>query len=296
MNSFDSLHWEASPDSPAGRPTLDPRLEALRTRLREARERRGGCPPWEELRSDHLPGGSRRDGRGARAAHLAECHYCSEQIHAWKQSFDHEADRLEAIELGLVRGLLAGARRIVGLGGHPAAGAAPAAVPAPAQSATARPALRLVPAPQATPTTPVAPASPAAQPIPAPTAASAAPGELRLLVVVAPEGSEPPENVALCAAVLEAETVIVPALEELDGDPDLPRVCGLVLAGDSRDPAGWKDWLKQARTRVPGKPVALLAGAAGAPRGAVPASFGDVVVGFSEPAERLLVVLEPRLR
>src|SRR5687767_11910136 len=91
-------------------------LLALRQRLRAARAERGACPPWEELRDDLLPGGGGRASRAERMAHLEICHYCDANVKEWEKSLDHTSDALEAIEKGVARGVVAGAKRLVSIG------------------------------------------------------------------------------------------------------------------------------------------------------------------------------------
>src|SRR5689334_22406504 len=91
----------------------DAELLALRDRLRQARAERGGCPPWEDLKADLLPGGAQREGREARQAHLAICPYCGEHVKEWKKTFDYESDRLGAIEKGVAQGIMRGAAGLV---------------------------------------------------------------------------------------------------------------------------------------------------------------------------------------
>src|SRR5690349_24659931 len=96
------------------RPTpRDAEWLALRDRLRQARAERAGCPPWEDLKADLLPGGAQREGREARQAHLAICPYCGEHVKEWKRTFDYESDRLGAIEKGVAQGIMRGAAGLV---------------------------------------------------------------------------------------------------------------------------------------------------------------------------------------
>src|SRR5438128_2680705 len=98
-------------DSPD--PNFEGRLAALRLQLKKARDERGGCPSWEDLRADLLPGGKNRPGRAERLAHRAICPYCETHVKEWERSVDHAADTLAAVERGVVRGLAGGARGLV---------------------------------------------------------------------------------------------------------------------------------------------------------------------------------------
>src|SRR5690349_10212996 len=117
-------------------PGFEERLAQLRSRLKSARAERGGCPPWEELRADLLPGGKNRPGRTDRLAHRAICPYCDTHVREGAQSFEHTADTLEAVERGVVQGLAGGARQLVRRLAQPRAAAGP---PAPAPDAAPAP-------------------------------------------------------------------------------------------------------------------------------------------------------------
>jgi hypothetical protein len=191
-------------------PPHDPEADllALRQRLREARAERGACPPWEELRDDLLPGGGSRAGRAERVAHLELCPYCDAQVKEWERSLDRTSDALEAIEKGVARGVVAGAKRLVSIARpsdpaptapppppappRPPAAKAPAAAPAPAAAAKSA---KLPASPKPAP----APA-PAAAPTPGPAKAKGLPGRSR----VQPASSPPAPAVA---APVRAEPV-----------------------------------------------------------------------------------------
>src|SRR5688500_19316682 len=66
--------------------SFDSLLESLRERTLQAREERGSCPTWDELRADLLPGGGQRPGREERQVHLALCHICQSYVDDWKRS------------------------------------------------------------------------------------------------------------------------------------------------------------------------------------------------------------------
>jgi len=278
-------------------PSIDPKdidLLALRERLRQARLERGGCPPWEEIKADLVPGGANRPGREERQAHLAICPYCGEHEREWRNSFDFDADRLAAIEKGVATGIL-GIARTFGLGAPEkrTKAAAPAA-PAPGRAEeNEEPAPAPVPAYQQRMYTPPAEiADPVAElPVAVPSPAAVA----RMIVVEMADGRTPPPSVYLCAQVLEAEVAQVDSIDELVGDPDLPLVCGVVLGG-SRKPDSWPDAVRHARRIVPKRPVILLATyGVEAPAGARRA-LGEALQSESDPAERLLLALDPELR
>jgi hypothetical protein len=281
-------------------PAFQEHLAALRRALKRARDERGACPPWEELRDDLLPGGGKRPGRGERLTHLEACPYCDAHRREWEKSFDRTADALAAVERGIVTGLAGGAKGIVQrlakarsrerapAPAPPTAGAAPAAPPSSAPTAPAPPATYLVGPPgQANP-----PAMPAAF-APAPMPGGAAPQ--RILVVEMADRRTPPESVFLCAAVLEAEVAIVDDVRELANDPDLVLVCGIVLGG-VRPPADWPTAVRAARDLAPGRPVVLLTAFGAEPTKGARRALGDSLIGEDEPAERLLLALDRTLR
>jgi hypothetical protein len=281
------------PDRPPA-PINDPKdadLLALRERLRQARSERGRCPSWDELKADLVPGGAHRPGREERQAHLAICPYCGEHEREWRNSFDFDADRLAAIEKGVATGIL-GIARTLGLGGPGGQGkgtktAAPA--PAPAEEDSVLPA----PVHQQRMYTP--PADIAEPALAIPVAAPDPAGLARMIVVEMADGRTPPPSVYLCAQVLEAEVAQVDSIDELVGDPDLSLVCGVVLGG-SRQPDSWPDAVRHARRIVPKRPVVLLATyGVEAPAGARRA-LGESLQSESDPAERLLLALDPELR
>ncbi len=262
-------------------PGFDERLRALRARLKSARDERGGCPPWEELRADLLPGGRGRPGREARLTHLAACPYCDTHVGEWKRSFDHTADALAAVERGVVTGLAGGARDLVRrFARRPSAGAPPATPP---------PESPVPPVSRPTPPVPH-PAPPApARPAPAPLTAT------RILVVEMADRRPPPEAVFLCAAVLEAEVAVVDGVDELASDPDLALVCGIVLGG-FRPTEAWPAMVRTARGVAAGRPVVLLAPFGSNPSAGARRALGEALIGEDEPAERLLLALDPTLR
>ena len=296
-------HPHSDPDPTPG---LD--LEALRGRLRAARAERGACPPWDELRADLLPGGGARTGREERRAHRELCPYCDAHVREWERSVDRTADTLEAVEKHVARGVVEGARRLISLGG-PRAAEVSAAVPAapvgvPAASPAEAPTWN-APPPTYTPPAPARPepasmsmtmpkSKPSPAPMPAP-AAPAAPAELRLLVVEAVAVERIPPSVFLCAQVLGAEVAHVPLIDELAGDPDLDAVCGIVFAG-ARPAAEWPEALRRGRDLAPGRPVIILAGGGAQPTGGARRALGGALLSVDDPAETLLVALDPRLR
>jgi hypothetical protein len=270
-------------------------LLALRDRLRQARAERGQCPPWEELKADLLPGGGQRDGRDARQAHAAICPYCGEHVKEWKESLDYESDRLGAIEKGVATGLMRGAQGLVRSLGRAVPGRGEAsprverAPAAPAEPVEPREPLMAPPPPppQRMYTPPAAPPEEAA-PRPA--------GPLtRIVVVEMADGRTPPPNVHLCAQVLDAEVAQVDSIDELAGDPDLPLVCGVILGGVRR-PETWPDAVRHARRIVPKRPVILLATYGAEASSGARRALGDALQSEADPAERLLLALDPELR
>jgi len=266
-------------------------LLALRDRLRQARSERGNCPPWEELKADLVPGGANRPGRAERQAHLAVCPYCGEHEREWRQSFDFDADRLAAIEKGVATGIMGLARtlgRTVAGKGAKAEPLVPALHDEP-EAETHAP----LPAYQQRMYTP-----PAEAPAPAdevPFVAPASGGIARLIVVEMADGRTPPPSVYLCAQVLEAEVAQVDSIDELVGDPDLPLVCGVVLGG-ARKSESWPDAVRHARSIVPKRPVVLLATYGVEPPAGARRALGEAIQCESDPAERLLLALDPELR
>ena len=312
----------------------DAELLALRDRLRQARAERGACPPWDDIRADLLPGGAQREGRAARQAHVEVCPYCGEHVKEWRNSFDFESDRLAAIEKGVAMGIVKGAAGIVKTFGRPLAGksagpetptverepvqepestdvadAAPVAPLTPARPVKpAKPPKRVKQEKPAEPAPPSAPAEPAYVPrlyVPPeerdrpldtpPPVARPAGGIARILVVEMADGRKPPPSVLLVAQVLEAEVAQVDSVDELAGDPDLPLVIGVVLGGVRRAES-WPDAVRHARTLVPKRPVILITTfgvdvSPGARR-----TLGEALQSEGDPAERLLLALDPELR
>jgi len=307
--------------------SLDAHLLELRARLRSAREERGGCPPWDELKADHVPGGASRPGREERAAHADLCPYCSEHIKEWRQSFNYDSDRLEAVERGVARGIAQGAKGLLrtlgrAMPGRPSEGDAPkplrspkapkAAKPGPPRALSAREEreqlAREAQAAQAQAQDPASAPAPPAHPQPTyiardsredvarPAQAAPAPGPLaRVLVVEMIDGRNPPPAIYLCAQVLDAEVACVDSIDELKGDPDLALVCGVILGG-SRPPASWPDAVRHARAIVPRRPVVLLATFGSETTPGARRALGDVLRSEADPAELILLSLDPDLR
>jgi hypothetical protein len=305
---------------PGARPTdapdgsaLDAHLLDLRARLRQARAERGGCPSWEELRADLVPGGGSRPGRAERQAHVALCHYCSTHVEEWRKSEDFAADRLDAIERGVVRGIAGGALGLLSSIGR----ALPARNAAPRRERPTRPEKRALsareerevaeaaargeaaaappPVPMRVAPTPAVGPGPSGVPGRAERAAEPAAHIGRILVVEMAGGRAAPESVYLCAQVLEAEVAEVDSVDELVGDPDLAQVCGIVLGG-LRPPGSWPDAVRHARGIAPGRPVVLLAGFGAEPDAAARRALGDALLSEADPAEHLLLALDPGLR
>jgi len=109
------------------------------------------------------------------------------------------------------------------------------------------------------------------------------------------DGRTPPPSVYLCAQVLEAEVAQVDSIDELVGDPDLPLVCGVVLGG-ARKSDSWPDAVRHARSIVPKRPVVLLATYGVEPPAGARRALGEAIQCESDPAERLLLALDPELR
>ncbi|MEP7028337.1 MAG: hypothetical protein ABI960_07070 [Candidatus Eisenbacteria bacterium] len=276
-------------DAPDGS-ELDAHLLALRARLREAREERGGCPPWVELRADLVPGGRQRSGRAERQAHVALCPYCSTHVLDWKKSEDYAADRLEALERGVVRGLAGGAKGLLRTLGRALPGRPRSAGSLRADEAPLPPAIEAAPA--RLPVSYQAPSAGAPQPAASLEAHAAMP---RVLVVEMADGRTPPESLFLCARVLDAEVAQVDSVDELVGDPDLALVCGVVLGG-LRAPESWPEMVRHARAIVKGRPVLLLAHYGAEPTAGARRALGDALLNEADPAEHLLLALDARLR
>jgi hypothetical protein len=314
-------------DAPDGS-SLDAHLLELRARLRSAREERGGCPPWDELKADHVPGGAGRPGREERAAHAELCPYCNEHIKEWRQSFNYDSDRLEAVERGVARGIAQGAKGLLrtlgrAIPGRSSEGAGPKPprspkAPKPSKSGPPR-ALsareereQLAREAQAQAQAQAQVQEKASAPVPgAPAQAmyiardsrqevarepAAAPGPLaRVLVVEMIDGRNPPPAIFLCAQVLDAEVATVDSIDELKGDPDLALVCGVILGG-SRPPASWPDAVRHARAIVPRRPVVLLATFGSETTPGARRALGDALRSEADPAELILLSLDPDLR
>jgi hypothetical protein len=290
-------HPEPDPrptDAPAGE-TLDASLLALRQRLRAAREERGACPPWVELRDDLLPGGRGRQGRTERLAHRELCPYCDAHVREWQQSLDRTSDTLEALEKGVARGVVDGARRLVEISRGAERSSVPreVAAKAEARSADEPPAPTQTPAkPQASPPAPRHAAAAAARP---PADVLPSRPHLRLLVVETAHEEREPASVFLCAAVLEAEVACVENIDDLAGDPDLEAVCGVIFAM-GRPAADWPDVVRRARDLAPGSPVVILTAAGSAPPARPHPRLGARVLDEADPAEALLMALDAELR
>jgi len=307
------------PPSDSGVPSdvgaFDPKLLALRERLRAAREERGSCPPWDELRADLLPGGGSRPGRDERLAHSEICPYCDAHLREWRKSFDHTADALEAVERGVLRGITGGAKRLFGslararsaraARAEAAAESAPYEPPPPPRQREERRALsareereleaRAAATPEPAPVRMYEPPPPP-RPRPAARASADVPvGDAGILVVEIPGDRTPPEAVFLCAQVLGLEVAILDALEELEGDPDLGAVRGVILAGQ-RAPETWPDAVRRARALVGNRPVVLMAPFGVTPSAGAKRALGSALIAESDPAERLLLLLDPQLR
>ena len=270
--------------------TKDADLLALRERLRQARADRGHCPPWDELRADLVPGGANRPGRAERQAHLAICPYCGEHEREWRQSFDFDADRLAAIEKGVATGIMGLARTL----GRSVAGRGAKPEPlAPLPEESEAPTLAPAPTYQQRMYTPPAEASAPVEDVPF--AAPNPAGLARMIVVEMADGRTPPPSVYLCAQVLEAEVAQVDSIDELVGDPDLALVCGVVLGG-MRKSDSWPDAVRHARSIVPKRPVVLLASYGVEAPASARRALGEAIQCESDPAERLLLALDPQLR
>jgi len=289
-------------DAPDGS-TLDAHLLELRARLKQARDERGGCPPWSELRADLVPGGGQREGREQRQAHAAICPYCSTHVAEWRGSNDFAADRLEALERGVARGIAGGAMGLIRTIGRALPSRTAARQPRPErkvrpvkQALSAREERELAEAEAAAAS--AAPAPPPAAyrpPGTTPAANPETPASGRLLVVEMADGRTPPEAIFLCARVLDAEVAVVESIDELVGDPDLPMVMGVVLGG-SRPPASWPDVVRHARSIVKNRPVLLIASFGAETTPGARRALGDALLNESDPPERLLLALDPDLR
>jgi hypothetical protein len=307
-----------SPGSPGG--PLPGDLLAIREQLKRARAERGACPPWDELRADLLPGGQSRPGREQRLAHHAICPYCDAHVVEWRKSADHASDTLGAIERGVARGIVEGAKGLAGKivtsaraarGGErgeqadeprhpepvrPETSSLPTsapplfAVPPPSKPAPAVPTYVPPPTPTSTPhRTPSAPTLPATGPraVPAPSGG--------LLVVECAPGRVPPDSVFLCAGAMGLEVACVEHIEELRDDPDLSDVQAVIIASD-RDPADWPHALRQAKKLVPGRTVLVLSMYGQEPPKGARRALGEALLPVSVSAETLLLALDRRLR
>lgn len=259
---------------------LDARLLELRVRLRQARDERGGCPTWDEVRADLVPGGSRRPGREERQAHVADCPYCGEHVREWRASLDYASDRLEAVERGVARGITQGAIGLLRTIGH----ALPGGAPNPRRADRPRRAAKQEPA-----------RPPRALSAREQRQDSASIQVSRLLVVEMADGRGPPTAIFMCAQILEAEVAQVESIDELAGDPDLALVCGVILGGP-RPPASWPDAVRHARSLVPKRPVVLLATFGSESTPGARRALGAALCSEADPAERILLALDPDLR
>lgn len=118
---------------------------------------------------------------------------------------------------------------------------------------------------------------------------------LRLLVVEAVAAERIPPSVFLCAEVLGAEVAHVGRIDELAGDPDLDAVCAIIFAG-VRPAAEWPEAVRRGKDLAPGRPIVILAGGGNLPGDAARRALGGVLLADDDPAERLLLALDPRLR
>jgi hypothetical protein len=322
------------PDPDDAGSALPEDLLAIRERLKQARAQRGACPPWDELRADLLPGGGSRYGRAERIAHFEMCPYCEAHVTEWRRSsFDHASDTLGAIERGVAKGIVDGAR---GLAGkivsrarrvpRPAADAPPAleitpstppvaSASAPAPSYVVDPLLPRVEPPPPPPPRLDPPPSLVSRERPRPVVANE-PEYVResdsgvharpvpravpqptggLLVVECVASRTPPESVFLCAAALGLDVACVDRVEELDGDPDAAAVQAVIIASD-RAPEDWPAAVKKARRLAPGKPVLVLAMFGQEAPKVARRALGEALLEASASAEELLLALDPRLR
>ncbi len=276
---------------------LDAHLLALRERLRLAREERGGCPTWAELRADYVPGGGQRPGRAERRAHVALCPYCSTHVAEWRKSEDFASDRLEAIERGVVKSLVSGAAGLFRtIGRALPARSSDGSEPRVRRERSARIEQRALSAREERALAEAGTeARSRAQGLPSPAVAPRVPGLARMLVVEMADGRTPPESIFLCARVLEAEVAQVDSIDELVGDPDLGLVCGVVLGG-ARPAASWPDAVRHARALVKGRPVVLLASSGAEATPGARRALGDALLEEADPAERILLALDSSLR
>jgi len=286
-------------DAPDGS-SLDAHLLELRARLKQARETRGGCPPWDELRADLVPGGGQREGREQRQAHVAICPYCGTHVAEWRKSTDFAADRLEALERGVARGIAGGALGLIRTIGRALPSRSAEERPRPERKP--RPAKRALSAREEHVLAEAAAAGAAAlprpistPPAPRPAAGPEVSAAGRLLVVEMADGRTPPEAIFLCARVLDAEVAQVDSIDELVGDPDLALVVGVVLGG-SRPPATWPDVVRHARAIVKNRPVLLMASFGAEATPGARRALGDALLSEADPPERLLLALDPDLR
>ena len=322
-------------DAPDGS-SLDAHLLELRARLRQAREERGGCPPWNELRADLVPGGGQREGREQRQAHVAICPYCSTHVGEWRNSDDFAADRLEAIERGVARGLTGGAMGLLRTIGRAlpartseprpprerkartekralsareerelaeaaaeaaAASASAAAVPAPTRKAAPPPATEPAPARETSPPTAPAPPVQRMYEAPAPRPADCVEAPTSgRLLVVEMADGRTPPE-----AVFLCARVFDAEVAQVDSIDELVGDPDLpmvlgVVLGGLRPPASWPDDVRHARLIVKGRPVLLMASFGAEPTAGARRALGDALLSESDPPERLLLALDPGLR
>ncbi len=284
---------DESPEPTVEGPLADDLL-AIRERLKRARAERGACPPWDELRADLLPGGSSRPGRAERLAHHAVCPYCDVHVSEWRKSFDHASDTLGAIERGVARGLVEGAKGLAGrivtsarrLPQAPPEAPFEPAAPVPAAEATPEPP-RAVPTYTPPPPPRHAPERTAPRAVPVPTGG--------LLVVECVAGRVPPDAIFLCAGALGLEVACVDRVEELEDDPDLALVQAVIIASD-RTPEEWPQVVRRAKKLVSGRPVLVLAMFGQDPSKGARRALGEALLPMSASPEALLIALDPRLR
>jgi hypothetical protein len=72
-------------------------------------------------------------------------------------------------------------------------------------------------------------------------------------------------------------------------------VCGVILGG-ARPAASWPDAVRHARALVPRRPVVLLAAFGAEATTGARRALGDALCSESDPAERILLALDPDLR
>lgn len=219
-------------------------LEGLRTRLAAARARRGNCPPIAEIRNDHLPTITPREGKGERAEHVARCAVCQHQLRSWWESWEGRAalaiawsDVARYHTSVTIKTLWSKIPRRPTTR-HPARVemAASLAPPAPGLEVWSPPAAPRVRAREKKKSRAVPDTLPP------------------LLVFEAPPPGVVPRSLLAAVSERGGAVVTVETLDEVFGDRDFASVRALVLTR-ARALAEWPEAIRRARERAPGRTV-----------------------------------------